>query len=66
MYSLLKNIGLKKFLIAEMPALATALAISETLYKFGSFILECFAFLITWYILSFFINMLLPKNKYWK
>lgn len=52
MYSLLKSLGAKRFLINEMPALSLSLLISELAYKFGSFLLECGAFLATWYLLS--------------
>jgi len=62
MYTLIKFQGVKKFLITEMPALGTSLLISEGLYKFGSFILECSAFLITWYGVSFLISKLAAKK----
>jgi uncharacterized membrane protein len=62
MYTILKYQGVKKFVITEMPALGTSLLISEGLYKFGSFILECSAFLITWYGISFLINKFVSKK----
>jgi hypothetical protein len=62
MYTLLKYQGVKKFLVSEMPALATSLLISEGLFKFGSFILECSAFLITWCGISFVINKFVGKK----
>ncbi len=56
MYSFIKNLGFKRFLIMEMPALGVSLAISEMAYKFGSFLLECGAFLTTWYLISLLAN----------
>jgi len=62
MYTIVKYQGVKKFITTEAPALGTSLLISEGLYKFGSFILECSAFLITWYGLSFLINKFAAKK----
>jgi hypothetical protein len=63
MYTILKYQGVKKFLVSEMPALAISLIISEGLYKFGSFLLECSAFLITWYVSSFLFNKIISGKK---
>jgi hypothetical protein len=52
MYSLIKTLGLKKSLIREVPSLGLSLVIAEEAYKFGSFLLECGAFLTTWYLIS--------------
>ncbi|MBC7886267.1 MAG: hypothetical protein H7Z13_00140 [Ferruginibacter sp.] len=56
MYTLLKNKELKKITKAEIPALFTSLIFTETLYHFGSFILECAAFVGTWLAISFVIT----------
>jgi hypothetical protein len=63
MYTLLKLQGVKKFFITEMPALSISLLISEGIYKFGSFLLECTAFLATWYAFSFLFNHILFRRK---
>ena len=63
MYSIIKYQGVKKFLVSEMPALGISLLISETIYKFGSFLLECSAFLVTWYVSSYLLNKLLSGKK---
>ena len=36
----------------ELPAFCMALLVAELFYKFGSFTLECIAFIPTWYGLS--------------
>jgi hypothetical protein len=56
MYTFLKTIGFSKFVAIEAPALFVALLLSELLYKFGSFMIECVAFLATWYVISYFLN----------
>ena len=63
MYSYLKSLGVKRFLINEMPALSMSLLISELAFKFGSFLLECGAFLTTWYLLSMLFNWIAPAKK---
>jgi len=59
----MKYQGVKRFLVSEMPALGISLLISETVYKFGSFLLECSAFLVTWYVASYFFNKLIAGKK---
>ena len=62
MYGFIKSLGVKRFLISEMPALGLSLLVSELAYKFGSFILECGAFLTTWYFFSLIIYYF-PRTK---
>ena len=52
MFTLLREVGLRRSLTAEAPALLLAFACAELLYKFGSFALECVAFLATWCVFS--------------
>ncbi|MDQ6904898.1 MAG: hypothetical protein M3139_18045 [Bacteroidota bacterium] len=63
MYTLFKNIPTKKILSIEFPALGVSLLMAETFYKFGSFTLECCAFLLTWYGTSFIMNMIFMKLR---
>lgn len=56
MYTILKTSGTKKLVTTEAPALFAALVLSELLYKFGSFTVECLAFLSTWFVISFLVN----------
>ena len=67
MYTLIKNISVKKIISNELPSLGLSLIIAESFYKFGSFILECGAFLGTWYVISFLLNTFFvvkeKKNK---
>jgi hypothetical protein len=55
MYLLTKSRGLR---LAAHESLAAifALFVAETFYRFDSFTLECFAFLATWYGVSWALN----------
>lgn len=66
MYTIVKTSGAKKLLATEAPAFILSLFLAESLYKFGSFTLECLAFLATWFIISFLVTTLffsLDKRK---
>ena len=57
MYSLYRQLGLRKSLTAEAPSLAVSLLIAELFYKFHSFTLECVAFLATWLAISYLFSL---------
>ncbi len=52
MYRSIQSISPKKFLLTQLPTLGAALLVAELFFKFGSFGLECIAFLATWYVLD--------------
>ena len=52
MFSYVRQVGVPTALAQEAPAFVAAFVIAEVLYKFHSFTLECAAFLVTWYVLS--------------
>ena len=56
MYHAIKSQEVRKVLSVEGPALVLAIAIAGLFYKFGSFILELFAFLPTWFAISYAIS----------
>ena len=58
MHQMIRSNSVKHLLACEAPALILALVIAELVYKFGSFTLECLAFLPTWYVLSFLLGRL--------
>lgn len=49
MYTIIKKLGLLQFAKQEIIPFTASLMLAEYLYKFGSFTLECVAFLATWY-----------------
>lgn len=62
MHHLIRSTPLKRLLILEVPALVLALVVAEMFYKFGSFTLECLAFLPTWYVLSLLFDGLARRT----
>ena len=52
MFTLIREIGIRRSFTTEVPYLVTAFLIAEWFYKFHSFTLECLAFLITWFVFS--------------
>lgn len=56
MYSLIRSLQTGRLVAMQIVSLVGSLTIAELFYKFHSFILESLAFLVTWYILDFFIH----------
>ena len=63
MYQLLKHLGWKKTMAGEMLPFAIAMVIADLFYKFGSFILECGAFLATWFVCSWVVEKLVVIRR---
>jgi hypothetical protein len=66
MFRLIRSMTWKQGLAEQLPALAGAACIAEAFYKFHSFLLECGAFLLTWFVLDALLQgvaRLLPNNK---
>lgn len=61
MFTLVQTIGVNAAVKREFIPLATAFIVAELFYKFGSFALECVAFLATWYVLSIVFDYLSRK-----
>ena len=53
MFSLIKDLGLRLAMKQEAVPFLIAFAIAEFFFKFKSFALECIAFLVVWFVLSF-------------
>ena len=56
MYQFLQSITLNDLFKRQLPVFLVAFAIAELFYKFHSFILECGAFLLTWYALDAIVH----------
>lgn len=52
MFTLLQAISPRDVLVRQLPAMGISLVIAELFYTFGSFTLECLAFLGTWYLVD--------------
>ncbi len=63
MYNLISRAPLSAIASRELPALGISLIIAELFYKFHSFTLECGAFLLTWYGLSWVADRALTRRR---
>lgn len=52
MYQLIQTLSRKDLLQQQLPVMLVSFVIAELFYKFHSFVLECAAFLLTWYVLD--------------
>jgi hypothetical protein len=51
-YQLLASISTQDLALRQTPAFAASFIIAALFYKFGSFALECVAFLATWFAID--------------
>ena len=52
MYTLFRLLPFKRIALEQVPAFGVAWLIAEFFFKFGSFTLECGAFLAMWFVLD--------------
>ena len=62
MFELLRAISGQELLKHQIPALGGSWVIAESFYKFGSFSLECLAFLATWFVLDALLHWAMPRR----
>ena len=62
MYMLIQNLGFREWLVRQSPVIVGSLAIAEIFYKFGSFLLEAVAFLMTWFFLDALTEFVLGRS----
>lgn len=53
-------------LVRDLLPFVAAMALAEFFFKFGSFTLECLAFLATWYVLARLYRAVLARVGYWQ
>lgn len=63
MYTLLRTSTAPELLRHHAPTLTAAFIIASLFYKFGSFALECLAFLATWFALDATLSSLRPSRR---
>ncbi|MEM7022599.1 MAG: hypothetical protein AAF637_08380 [Pseudomonadota bacterium] len=63
MYTLVRDLWGRRLFTEQLPALVGAFAIADIFYKFGSFALECVAFLVTWFVIDAIIQALVRVSK---
>jgi len=52
MFQLLSTLGTHDLAIRQLPAFAASFLVASLFYRFGSFALECLAFLATWFVID--------------
>jgi len=63
MFQLIKNLNRTQLLLQQIPQLVLSAAVVEQFCKFGSFTLECLAFLGIWGITDALVSTIFPSNK---
>jgi hypothetical protein len=63
MYQLLHSLTSNDLFKRQLPVFVAAFAIAEFFYKFGSFALECVAFLATWYVLDAVVQIFVRRKR---
>lgn len=54
--------GFSDLIVRQVPAFAVSLVIAEYFFKFGSFTLECLAFIALWYVTDFLYKKIIPSR----
>ena len=57
MFQAIRSHGLSRTLTSETPVMIGSFVVAEMFYKFGSFSLECLAFLATWFVASWGLDV---------
>jgi hypothetical protein len=62
MKTLLKQLSTRDISFIIIPSFGISLITAELCFKFGSFTLECLAFLITWFVAGFYLDKICPNR----
>jgi hypothetical protein len=62
MYRLLTSLPVGELVTRQAPIFLTAFVLAELFFKFGSFALECGAFLGTWFLIDAAVERLAPRH----
>jgi hypothetical protein len=62
MYRLLTSLPAGELVTRQAPIFLTAFVLAELFFKFGSFALECGAFLGTWFLIDAAVERLAPRH----
>lgn len=63
MFQLFKFLSAQQLVLQQLPVLLISFAVAALLYKFGSFAIECIAFLATWAVLDLISDWLFARGK---
>lgn len=57
MYQFLTSLSGQELAIRQVPAFTVSFIVAALFYRFHSFALECLAFLVTWFVVDAFIEV---------
>lgn len=57
MFTLIKSVSTRDLVLRLTPSFVLSLILAELFFKFGSFSLECIAFLVTWGVIDAAISL---------
>jgi hypothetical protein len=63
MFYLIHSVTTSEVFKRQLPPLLIAFVIAELFYKFHSFLLECGAFLLTWYAIDAVVHFIFPRRR---
>lgn len=63
MFQLLVSISRQELAARQLPAFLMSFLIGTLFYRFGSFALECLAFMATWFALDAITQVLLAQRR---
>jgi hypothetical protein len=63
MFYLIHSVTTSEVFKRQLPPLLIAFVIAELFYKFHSFLLECGAFLLTWYAIDAVAHFSFPRRR---
>lgn len=63
MFQLLASISRQELAARQLPAFLTSFLIGTLFYRFGSFALECLAFVATWFALDAITQVVLTQRR---
>ena len=66
MFTLLRSLSVRRIFIEQLPALIGAWLVAELFYKFHSFSLESAAFLATWFVFDWLIQVFKRALDRWE
>ncbi len=55
MYTMVAERPVSELLTQRLPALVGAMLVAESFYRLHSFLFECMAFLVTWFVLDWVV-----------
>ncbi|MGX1159915.1 hypothetical protein FBY31_1724 [Arthrobacter sp. SLBN-100] len=63
MFQLFKFLSTQQLVLQQLPVFLISFGIAAYFYKFGSFAIECIAFLVTWAVLDLISDRLFTRSK---